>query len=393
MNDVVIGISVLPLGWNGDLKKGMPSLYFGVKGLTDRVKEYHYVTIGMKNQPKHEIIESIHIHRYTVNFKPSNRKVLYTFTMILYWLIIVIKSHNIASKIAKKSRPNIIIAHTYYAAIPTYLLSKKYKTPSVFREYGTMQLYNLVNKGFIGKLRRFYEVLAYKLNFNLFILTDDGSKTDCAARKLGVSKEKIVFLRNGYFETKDVRPIDSLRDKFVLTTASRLTKYKNVDKILIAFANSVARKDAILIIIGEGELKNDLVKLSDKLGINDSILFTGAITREKVLEYFMSSEIVLSMGSINPLLESMTCGKAVITLNLGDTNKIVSNKVNGLLLEENNIVLITNAINLLYENDILRKETGLNAKKFIENNYDTWEHRIQKEVNEIMKLIEKRNKL
>ena len=84
----------------------------------------------------------------------------------------------------------------------------------------------------------------------------------------------------------------------MIITVSSLTHDKNIDKIIQAF--SVIKhtyKDASLVIVGDGPLKNDLHVQVKELKVEDSVIFTGQIANKEVYEYLSKANIFVLPSS------------------------------------------------------------------------------------------------
>ena len=95
-------------------------------------------------------------------------------------------------------------------------------------------------------------------------------------------KRKVVY--NGTAidnELVQALEISELQNCFVVGTISRLAGFKRIDRLLHAFAKCRQSKNLRLIIVGDGPLKDNLVKLSNQLGLSDRILFTGYLKQTK----------------------------------------------------------------------------------------------------------------
>lgn len=85
--------------------------------------------------------------------------------------------------------------------------------------------------------------------------------------KYGFSGEKRFILR---------RHFGLRNDEFVIGTVGRLNIQKNHERLLHLFASLIAeRKEAKLVIVGEGELRKHLTDLAAKLHIDDRVVFAG----------------------------------------------------------------------------------------------------------------------
>lgn len=298
-----------------------------------------------------------------------------------------------------KEKPNIIYVSSSLPAISGYILSLYYKVPYIQRQYGTF-LRKKLNSRF-EKIKSFQEVLSYKLPATKFIITDDGTYGDEVAEYFGISNEKVLFWRNGIdrpdFSKQNeirnyIRKENSLDEKDIVVLAvSRLVHWKRVDRIIEAF-NRVKKDNIKLIVIGDGSER----KILESLSKNKNVLFLGAITNDKVKEYMLACDIFVSMYDLtnigNPLLEALSAGMAIVTLDNGDTPSM-SNGKNMIMLSSKDESLIINDLSKeicnLSINQIKRKLLGENARVYAENNLLSWEERINKEVDIIASIYEK----
>ena len=118
----------------------------------------------------------------------------------------------------------------------------------------------------------------------------------------------------------------------VLCFAGRMGKEKSVDVLLEYFAELVKRHPSVkLILVGGGPEKDNLVKLSEDLGLSGNVHFTGMVPHKEVVPYLFASDLYVTastseMNSIS-MLEGMSAG--LMTLQrLDESNRyqIVSGK-------------------------------------------------------------------
>lgn len=383
----VLSLSVLPFGWGNISNTGMPSVQLALEGYAKLGHSIRYITINSKKGHDSFFDGRLIVEYIKVNRKPISFPVLYSVSQSLYAMHIWKLLYSAGEKEIKKVPPDVIIGNTYYGAVPAYHLAKKYDIPYIFREYGTMDLANIVSgKGIRHKLSKWNEIKAYKLPADSYIFTDDGSNTAKAAELLGVDMGKVHFLRNGIFDGSSVEPSALRTDTFNIVTAARLSAYKHIDDIIRAFSLIQDKNKMCLYIIGDGEQREFLQSLIRERHLEDTVTMTGAIPREQVLSYFKAADIVLALGSINPLMEAMSCSKPVITLELGGTSSFVTDKENVVIIYDTEPQTIANAIDNLFSNQEYREMLGQNAREHIIQSFMSWEERIKKEI-EIVKAV------
>jgi glycosyltransferase involved in cell wall biosynthesis len=66
----------------------------------------------------------------------------------------------------------------------------------------------------------------------------------------------------------------------------------------------------------------------------------------------------------------MSCGIPPVATNVDGTSEVIINEKTGFLVPPRNPKKLAEAILKLLSDEELRKETGINARKHIENNYD-----------------------
>jgi len=398
----IFGIS--PWGNLWDAKGGGAStLYNLIKGFIDAGHEVHLVCPF--DRKENIVLKDLHVHRFKLPFSNlrSNIRILNRiYSKISYFLFILLAMRK-SLEIAKKTKPDIVYGFANSGTVTAYFIAKIKNIPNITRLYGTF-LYPFVNHP-IQLLLRFDEVIAFKTPCKYLIITNDGTKGDEVAKSLKVSPERIKFWMNGVddmydpnFNTEEFKKsIGISEDKKIVLSVSRLVGWKRVDRIINAIPSVVSQyKDAIFLVVGDGEERNNLENLANKLNIKDYIKFIGAVSHEKIIEYMNSADIFISMYNLsnmgNPLLEAMRCGKCIITLNTGTTGEIIKNNKNGILLDTDNVNEVSGAIIKLLNDEKLRKTLGINVREYASNHFQGWNERIQMEINLIERIRNKNGK-
>lgn len=358
--------------WSMGEKKGVSSLY----RLIQTVK-YEFEVAVLQPVPQ--------------NFYVKNRYIQYLLNMLFY---IRNNIKYIILGIRQKNKPDVIYASSSLPSFAAYFLSKYYDIPYLQRLYGTFLFHKLGNK--IELLKNYQEVISFLLPANKYIITDDGTYGDRVAKYFGISEEKIFFEKNGVdklalekktlFRGEIRKELNIPENALVVISVSRLVQWKRVDRSIMAF-NKISDKDIFLIIVGDGEERAKYEKLKK----NSNIIFTGALTGEKVKEFMLASDIFISMYDLsnlgNPLLEAMSAGLATITLDIGNTKDVYNGKNMILLEHKSEEEIINSLVHTILELKINFKERislQESARAYAESNLLTWEERINKEFKEIV---------
>ena len=128
-----------------------------------------------------------------------------------------------------------------------------------------------------------------------------------------------------------------------------------------------------------------------KLDLQNYIQFLGSIPHDELWKYFNIADVFILLNDLtnlcNPLLEAMYYKKCIITLNVGGIGELVRDGENGILLENNQLNIVSAKIVELLKNDELRNRLGENAGNTAEKHFNTKEHRMDKEITVVENLI------
>lgn len=300
------------------------------------------------------------------------------------------------------SEETILYAYEIFGVKAAVKAARETGVPVVSRFQGTImsQYKNTV----FNRIRRYPHFQALSEKTDLVIMTDDGTKGDKVLDELR-NDSKRLFLRNGLdlmnldinamyagFDRETFRKeLGVSADETLLLTVSRLVPWKKVDRAIEGLASCRANKIR-LVIVGDGDCKAELASLVEKRNVSDKVIFAGAVAHDDVYRYMMACDIFISLYDLsnvgNPLLEAMTLGKCIVTLDVGDTSRLISNKENGILLNYQNLNSLGSVISELSENEKLRKDLGDKAANFAQENFYSWEKRMDVEFKAVSGLLE-----
>lgn len=157
----------------------------------------------------------------------------------------------------------------------------------------------------------------------------------------------------------------------VIIACGRLDPQKNYHLLLRVFANiSKEMPDIRLVILGEGELKNELATYAVELGISDRVAFLGF--QKNPFKYIARAKaLVLSSvmeGFPMVLIEAMACGTSVISTRCQcGPDEVITDGINGLLVPVDDDIALTEAVKQLLNNETLRRKIAEAGRRRVED--------------------------
>lgn len=153
-----------------------------------------------------------------------------------------------------------------------------------------------------------------------------------------------------------------------LISVGRLSKEKGFDDLLRLFKKvSIKHPDWKLNIIGDGMEKNNLLELASELKLGDKVVFHGYQNKDYINEQLLNSSIFVmtshteSFGLV--LIEAMSHGIPCLSYTSAQgANEIIDGEKNGYLISDRNEQEMIEKIDLLIENEKLRKKLGKEAR-------------------------------
>jgi glycosyltransferase involved in cell wall biosynthesis len=189
----------------------------------------------------------------------------------------------------------------------------------------------------------------------------------------GLTEDKVMVIYNGI----DIDRFSNINGNLVrsklripsevpvIGTVGRLTFQKG-QKYLLEAASKL--KDnfpkIVLLIVGDGPLKDELKDYARTLGIYNHVIFTGSQRDIPALLSAMDIFVLPSLweGLPNALIEAMAAGKAIIATDIPPIREIINSEKIGILVPVKDSKAIGSSIELLLNNKTLTDNFGKSAK-------------------------------
>lgn len=214
-----------------------------------------------------------------------------------------------------------------------------------------------------ARFARLYENLTLKRASRLIVTTQ--SMLNEMARRFPDLAERIAVIPN-YVDVERFQPSPDRRPAHQLIYVGRLSEEKNLPALLQA----ISSLDVSLKIIGSGPMESQLRNLVNRSSAQ--VIFAGSCPHEKLPgELNQASIFVLPSlyeGHPKALIEAMSCGLAVIGMDVEGVREVIRHGQTGWLCQPDPMSL-RSAIQTLLEDPQLRRNLGLAGRAFVLEHY------------------------
>ena len=157
----------------------------------------------------------------------------------------------------------------------------------------------------------------------------------------------------------------------LLLGLGRMVYKKGFAYAIEALARS-RRRDMVLVLAGDGDLRQTLERQARAAGIAARVRFPGAIARDDIAAWYAAADLFLlpsvhdEAGNVdglpNVLLEALASGCSVIATDLAGPRMVMDDGGEGLLVPEGDAAAVAEAIERLLADDELRRRLGAAAR-------------------------------
>ena len=220
-----------------------------------------------------------------------------------------------------------------------------------------------------------------------------------------IAPQRIVKIYNG-IETDEycipdeeiVRRRSSFRTKAnigedvaVIGVIGRLVWQKGFEYFIASIPEVLKEfKEAWFLVVGEGELEDDLKVKSKKLKLEDKIIFTGFLSDIKDVLASIDILVIPSLREGMPvvLLEAMAMKKPIVATNIEGIMEILENGVSGLLVPPRDTEALAEAVIDLLKHQDKANQMGMAARRVVEERFgvDTMVQQVRKVYEELAQL-------
>ncbi len=301
----------------------------------------------------------------------------------IFFLYIILFRFFPLKNILKKEKPEYLIIHLVTSLPLIILLFTKTSTKFILRISG------------LPKLGFFRKILWKKVSKQLFLITCPSDQTKSDMIKLNIFPEsKLEVLYDPILEVNSISKnlkqdtFNTFVNKKYLLNIGRLTKQKNQILLINAFTKILKKYSHLnLLIVGEGEEKNNLLKYVKFNKIEDNVHFLGQVDNIYPLIKNSMATISTSLwedpGAV--MIETSYCKKISIVSDCPNgPAEFLSFGKGGYLFKNNDIDdLIDKIYSFLKDDEYTKKKKILLSQKNSKN-YTIFNH--YKKINQLLHL-------
>ncbi len=316
---------------------------------------------------REETVDGLHFFR-----SPPLRGLAAKLPVINQWAVVQGLRKRL-DEVVQQLRPDILHAHSpALNGLAALQVGRKYGIPLVYEvrafwedaavDHGTSKEW-----GMRYRLTRALETHVLK-GASAVTTICEGLRGDIIAR--GLPQEKVTVIPNSValerfplLNGKDEALLAELglQDKRVIGFIGSFYAYEGLPLLLEALPAILQQHDDVrLLLVGGGPQEAELRRLTDKLGLQERVIFTGRVSHNEVQRYYSLVDIFvyprLSMRLtelVTPLkpLEAMAQGRLVVASDVGGHHELIEAGVTGELFSAGNADGLAVAVLRLLDNE------------------------------------------
>lgn len=221
-------------------------------------------------------------------------------------------------------------------------------------------------------------LIKYKSDCSKFVATISSYNKNLLIGDYNVDEEKIKIIHCG-IEMDNYQASDKNKNN-VFLSVGRFDEIKGF-KYLVEAANILVKRkiNVKFEIIGDGELKNEIVEAIKKYSLDDTVSLLGSreqvFVREKMRQCkaFVLPCVQTNTGNMDGipvvLMESMAMTTTVVSTYVSGIPELITNNVNGFLVDQKNSEQLANLLEEIIKNDV-DPSIKRSARKKIESDFN-----------------------
>lgn len=272
-------------------------------------------------------------------------------------------------------KKNYDIINTHFA-VPTgpagSIISRLSDRPNILSIHGS-DIYNPIRKDSPHKNFFYSQGVKYSFNNSERIIANSNYIKEMSLKYYSPKKNIDVIplgMKKVEFPPAGRKDLGLDENKTYIVSMGRFNRIKGCEYLLRALKDV---EDAHLLLIGDGEEKENLKNLASELGITNRVEFLGWVTGEKKYQYLALGDLYV-VSSIHEgfgmtILEAMGSGTPIVSTNVGGQKDIIRTEENGILVPPCDFRALAKAIKELLQNKEKRERMISFNREYVKSFY------------------------
>jgi len=270
---------------------------------------------------------------------------------------------------------DLIHAHGTRANSNTFYPAKQLKIPVVYTVHGWS--FHPDQQPVVKLIRTLSERFLVKVASQTICVSESNLREGKSKFPMHDSKVIVNGINQIKFnpdqDYKDIRTAFGIvKDEILVSYIARITAQKEPLTFLNAIAKIPAEVKVKFLIVGDGDLKTQMLELAEKLKLGSRVIFEDF--RDDIPAILNGTDIFclpsLWEGLPIALLEAMAMRKAIVATAIDGTRDLIADRQNGLLIPVSDPDELAKAILLLLSDEQLRKTLGQKAGALVKADFN-----------------------
>ena len=286
-----------------------------------------------------------------------------------------IKVEKALRRIIKQLKPDIVYAHSSKAGALARIADWGLMNKVIYNPHGWA--FNMQQSTKKKEMYKWVEKISAHFCDKIVCISD--AEKESALREKICKPSKLQVIYNGIDLEEIKNTISKKRaelnipeDAFVVGMVGRLSKQKAPD-VFVKAAKLIKDKipNAYFLMVGDGELRDQVEEMIHKFNLDSSFLITGWVDNPTAYMKVMNVGCLLSrwegFGLVLP--EYMACGVPIVATDVDAIPNIIKNGKNGILVDKDDYILTSNVIIKLFNDEQFRYDLIKLEKAVVKQKY------------------------
>lgn len=286
-----------------------------------------------------------------------------------------IKVERTLRRIIRQLKPDIVYAHSSKAGAFARIADLGLNNKVIYNPHGWA--FNMQQSAKKKEMYKWVEKISAHFCDKIVCISDAEKESALREKICKPSKLQVIYNGIDLEEIKKTVPMSRAQlgipeDAFVVGMVGRLSKQKAPDTFVKA-AKLIKEKipNAFFLMVGDGELRDQVESLINQYDLGSSFLITGWVDNPTSYMKIMDVGMLISrwegFGLVLP--EYMACGVPIIATNVDAIPNIVKNGVNGMLVNTDDYHETANKTIFIYKNFEVKQRLINAANKCVMDHY------------------------